>query len=162
MVNAHPVIVKPMTKDNCLSVADIHRKVFIRQTLSEEWIAATCNAFPRMLCYVAEKGDNPIGYCIWGQKSGFRPKVILELDQLAVLPEYQGKGIGSQLIKESLTLVRKQLAVQGLTLQHIMVTTRADNAAQRLYKRVLGAEVEATITNLYSADEVIMIARNVG
>ena len=43
-----------------------------------------------------------------------------------------------------------------------MVTTRADNAAQRLYKRVLGAEVEATITNLYSADEVIMIARNVG
>ena len=162
MVNTSSVIIKPMTKDACLSAADIHRKVFIRQTLSEEWIEATFNAFPRMLCYVAEEGNTPVGYCIWGQKSGFRPKVILELDQLAVLPEFQGKGIGSQLIKQSLTLVRKQLSVQGLTLQHIMVTTRADNAAQRLYKRVLGAEVEATITNLYSADEVIMIARNVG
>lgn len=162
MVNAQPVIIKTMTKDACPSVAAIHHKVFTRQILSEEWIKATFNAFPRMLCYVAEKSSEPIGYCIWGQKSGFRPKVILELDQIAVLPDYQGKGIGSQLIKQSLTLVRKQLSVQGLTLQHVMVTTRADNAAQRLYKRVLGAEVEATITNLYSADEVIMLARNVG
>ncbi|MEF1228663.1 N-acetyltransferase, partial [Vibrio fortis] len=34
--------------------------------------------------------------------------------------------------------------------------------AQQLYKSTLGAEVETTISNLYSADEVLMIARNVG
>ncbi|KDE41433.1 Acetyltransferase [Nitrincola lacisaponensis] len=54
-----------------------------------------------------------------------------------------------------------KLQKQGSVLQHILVTTRADNHAQRLYKEVLGAEVEATLTNLYSADEVIMVARDV-
>lgn len=46
-------------------------------------------------------------------------------------------------------------------LKHILVTTRADSYAQRLYKNVLGAEVEAALANLYSADEVIMVARNI-
>lgn len=35
---------------------------------------------------------------------------------------------------------------------------RADNKAQELYKKTLGAEVVSVIKNLYSADEVIMIA----
>ncbi|WP_417579291.1 hypothetical protein [Nitrincola sp.] len=44
----------------------------------------------------------------------------------------------------------------------IVVTTRADNHAQRLYRKVLGAEIEASISGLYSADEVIMVARDIG
>jgi ribosomal protein S18 acetylase RimI-like enzyme len=42
-----------------------------------------------------------------------------------------------------------------------LVSTRTDNQAQKLYRKVLGAEVEATIKNLYSADEVYMVARHV-
>jgi hypothetical protein len=41
-----------------------------------------------------------------------------------------------------------------------VVTTRADNDAQALYRTTLGAEVEAVIKNLYSADEVFMAARH--
>lgn len=37
---------------------------------------------------------------------------------------------------------------------------RADNYAQSRYRNILGAQVEATIANLYSADEVVMVARN--
>ena len=33
--------------------------------------------------------------------------------------------------------------------------------AQKLYRKMLGVEIEATITDLYSADEVVMIRRNV-
>jgi len=36
-----------------------------------------------------------------------------------------------------------------------------DNHTQKLYKNILGAEVEATIPDLYSADEVVLVARNV-
>ena len=61
----------------------------------------------------------------------------------------------------SLPLVKEQLGTRGATLKHIMVTTRADNYAQELYRQALGVEVECTIKDLYSADEVIMIARNV-
>jgi hypothetical protein len=42
------------------------------------------------------------------------------------------------------------------------VTTRTDNHAQRLYRKALGATPEAVIQDLYSADEVIMVARNTG
>jgi hypothetical protein len=33
------------------------------------------------------------------------------------------------------------------------------NAAQRLYHKALGAEVAATVSSLYSGDEVFMLAR---
>ena len=114
-----------------------------------------------MLCYVQEHEGTIVGYIIWGQKSGFRPRVVLELEQIAIHPTVQGKGLGQKLIEQSLELVKSQLAKRDATLKHILVSTRADNAAQKLYRRVLGAEVEATLTNLFSADEVYMVARNV-
>jgi ribosomal protein S18 acetylase RimI-like enzyme len=101
------------------------------------------------------------GYIIWAQKSGFRSEVVLELDQLAIHPDFQGKGFGKQLIMQSLAMVKKTLTSRDAVLKHIIVTTRADNFAQALYKKTLGAEVETVIRNLYSADEVLMLARNV-
>ena len=47
--------------------------------------------------FVAEDNDNDnvvVGY----QKSGFRPEVVLELEQIAVTPTCQGNGVGSALI----------------------------------------------------------------
>ena len=85
--------------------------------------------------------------------------MVLELEQIAVGLESQGRGIGRLLIEKSLPGVKKELSQQGSVLKHVMVTTRADNHAQKLYKSVLGAEVEATIGNLYSAEEVVMVAR---
>ena len=114
-----------------------------------------------MQYYVAERDSKIIGYIHWTQKSGFRPEVVLELEQMAVLPKIQGKGIGSKLIEESLPMIKEDLNKSGAILKHIMVTTRADNYAQKLYRKTIGAEVECTIRDLYSADEVIMIARNV-
>ncbi|MEZ8826959.1 GNAT family N-acetyltransferase [Vibrio sp. 10N.261.55.A7] len=150
-------------KSNDLSdTALVHQSVFVRQNYSHEWLQCNLNAFPRYMIFVAEIDNVIVGYIIWVQKSGFRLEVVLELEQLAVKPNFQGKGIGRKLILDSLPLVRAQLALKNSVLKHILVTTRADNHAQKLYRDTLGAEVEATISNLYSADEVLMIARNVG
>jgi hypothetical protein len=65
------------------------------------------------------------------------------------------------LIERSLPFVKHQLESRGASLKNILVTTRTDNSAQKLYASSLGAEVETTIKNLYSADEVVMIARNI-
>jgi hypothetical protein len=54
----------------------------------------------------------------------------------------------------------KTFSGRGAEIKHIYVTTRADNDARKLYQSVLKAETEFTIPNLYSADEVMMIARN--
>ena len=150
-----------MEKADLDGAALVHQSAFPRQRYSREWLACNLNASPRFLNLVAESNGEIVGYIIWTQKSGFRPEAVLELEQLAVSQNYQGKGIGRRLIEESLPLVKAQLSLKGSTLKHILVTTRADNFAQQLYQSTLGAEVEATISNLYSADEVLMIARNV-
>lgn len=150
-----------MERDDLLKASSIHKEAFVRQRLSFEWLECSLNAFPRFLSFVAELENSLVGYIIWSQKSGFRPEAVLELEQVAVLPKHHGQGIGRELIEESLPLVKDQLAKQGSTLKHIVVTTRDDNHAKKLYRNTLGAEVEATISNLYSADEVFMVARNV-
>jgi len=152
--------VRLMTQSDLSAAADIHRLTFIRQKQSLQWLQCNFNAFPRFLCFVAEDKKCIVGYIIWSQKSGFRPKAILELEQLAVSPNHRNKGIGRALITHSLPLIKTQLALNNATIKHILVTTRADNFAQSLYQSTLGAEIEATISNLYSSDEVLMIARD--
>lgn len=144
------------------AIAKIHQMAFVRQSDSRQWIECNYRAFPRMMLFCAVKAEQVVGYIMWNQKSGFRQEVVLELEQLAVDPNEQGHGVGTRLIDRSLALVRNILAENGSRVKHIVVTTRADNQAQQLYKKTLGAQVEMMIPNLYSSDEVYMIARNVG
>jgi predicted N-acetyltransferase YhbS len=154
--------IRPLQQQDIENTARVHKAAFVRQEMSNEWIRSNSKAFPRIQYYVAENQDKEIvGYIHWSQKSGFRREVVLELEQLAVVPQYHGKGIGTKLIKESLPQVNCQLATRGAEIKHVIVTTRSDNHAQKLYKKTIGAEVEATISNLYSADEVFMVARNI-
>jgi len=153
--------VRFMEESDLGGASRVHQDAFPRQSKSHEWLKCTSSAFPRMLCYIKESESKVIGYIIWGQKSGFRPEAVLELEQIAVHPDHQGDGFGQELIESSLELVKSQLDIQGSKLKRILVTTREDNDAQKLYRKVLGAEVEATINNLFSANEVYMVARNV-
>jgi ribosomal protein S18 acetylase RimI-like enzyme len=150
-----------MIKDDISLIANVHSKAFSRQRDSKKWIECNFNAAPRMQYFVAIQNSMVVGYIHWTQKSGFREEAVLELEQIAVLPSFQGKGIGRRLIDESLPIMKEVLKQNSSSLKHVIITTRADNYAQRLYRSTLGAEVECTIKDLYSADEVIMVARNV-
>lgn len=165
-LNNKAMIIRVMIESDLEKVAKAHELAFSRQTLSKEWLTCALNAYPRNLCYLfeetfEEETNCVLGYIIWGQKSGFRTDVVLELEQVGVIPSHQGQGIAQRLITETLVLVRQQLALRGAKAKHILVSTRTDNHAQSLYKKVLGAKVEATIENLFSADEVYMVARDV-
>jgi ribosomal protein S18 acetylase RimI-like enzyme len=154
--------IRPFEKEDLDMTAEVHKAAFARQNMSHEWVECNSKAYPKSQIYVAEnEAKEIVGYIHWCQKSGFRPEVVLELEQLAVHPSYQGKGLGTKLVKESLPQVQKQLITRNAKIKHIVVTTRADNYAQNLYRKTLNAEVEATISNLYSADEVFMISRNI-
>ncbi len=151
--------IKSMTKNDIVSVARIHSEAFIRQCASTKWVRCNFNAFPRIMMYVAtDEKKQVVGYIQWVQKSGFRKESVIELEQIAVLQKFQGNKIGSELIKRSLEFVREYLARQSSTLKAVIVTTRADNFARNLYEKTLDVEVAATVKNLYSADEVFMIA----
>lgn len=154
--------IRLMEQSDLTAAAEIYQATFVRQSHSLEWLQCNLNAFPRYMMFVAQSDNEILGFITWAQKSGFRREVVLELELLAVKPNCQGKGVGKKLIVDSLPLVKTLLASKDAVLKHVLVTTRADNYAQDLYKSALGAEIEATISNLYSADEVLMIARNVG
>jgi ribosomal protein S18 acetylase RimI-like enzyme len=157
-----PITIRRMRKSDLAQAVEIHAKTFDRQTRSQEWLECNFNAWPRILSYVAAKPNICFGYILWNQKSGFRSDVVIELEQVAVAPEFRGQGIGRSLIEASLSNIRAHLSNHGATIKHIVVSTRKDNDAQRLYRSALGAEVEAVLSDLYSADEVIMIARHPG
>ena len=150
-----------MIQEDIAGAAAVHEAAFPRQRYSRDWIRCNFLAFPRMQYFVAASGSDIQGYIHWSQKSGFRDEVVLELEQIAVAPSIQGQGTGTHLIRESLPIVTARLADRRAVIKNLWVTTRADNASQRLYHRVLGAEIECTIRNLYSADEVLMVARGV-
>jgi len=153
------VTVRRMTELDEAGMAEVHQAAFPRQQSSLDWVHCNFVAFPRVQIFVATRENEIVGFIQWIQKSGFRPAVVLELEQIAVAESEQGNGIGHALIKDSLPQVKAQLKERNAILKSILVTTRADNSAQRLYRAALGARVEATLNNLYSADEVIMVAQ---
>jgi ribosomal protein S18 acetylase RimI-like enzyme len=157
-----PVIVLPMHRDDIDAVASVHSEGFSRQKDSLKWISCNFAASPRIMVYVArDEEDKIIGYIQWIQKSGFRQQSVMELEQIAVLKSHQKNGIGLLLIKKSLEFIKDYLDDSNCLLKAVLVSTRTDNAAKALYKKALGAEEVALIKDLYSADEAILIAREV-
>jgi ribosomal protein S18 acetylase RimI-like enzyme len=141
------------------AVAKIHSEQFSRQMHSGKWVRCNFAAFPRIMLFVArDEKDRVAGYIQWLQKSGFRQETVIELEQIAVLSAYQGKGIGTQLIKESLKQIQIYLADSDSKIKAILISTRHDNKAKGLYERVLGAKEITVIKDLYSNDEVLMLA----
>jgi ribosomal protein S18 acetylase RimI-like enzyme len=157
-----PVIILPMHEDDIHAVAKVHSKQFARQKDSVRWIGCNFAAYPRIMMYVArDEKDKVIGYIQWIQKSGFRQESVMELEQIAVVENQQHKGIGTSLIEKSLKYIKEYLADKKSNLKAILVSTRTDNTAKSLYEKILKAKEIAVIKDLYSHDEVIMLAKEV-
>lgn len=154
-------VVRAAAKTDIPAMAAVHAAAFPRQLDSLAWIECNFKAYPRIAYFVAEKDGELIGFIEWIQKSGFRKEAVLELEQLAVQPSFQGQGIGTALITESILHMGRLLKKRNARIKSIMVTTRTDNQAQGLYRKVLRAEPQAVIRDLYSADEVILLARDI-
>lgn len=159
LINKMNSSVRRARSEDVGAIAAVHREAFSRQKDSEVWVRATLAAWPRMQIYVLLHGHEIVGYVFWAQKSGIRPSAVVELDQIAVLAEWRGRGLGELLIRESLVQVEAQLESNDQGLKSVFVSTRADNQAQRLYEKVLGAKVVASIDDLYSSTEVFMVAK---
>ncbi|NQY20083.1 MAG: GNAT family N-acetyltransferase [Campylobacteraceae bacterium] len=150
-----------MKKSDLKSASLVHKENFTRQNFSYEYLECSFNSYPKSLIYIVEDNENIIAYIIWTQKSGFRKEVVLELEQIAVLKNKQANNVGTELIISSLKLVKNVLLKTQSRIKHIIVSTRDDNYVKKLYKKVLNVKVETVIKDLYSADEVIMIAKDI-
>ena len=149
--------IRPFGENDLLFVAEIHAQSFPRQGFSKDWIQSLSRSYPRSRIFVADSDEKILGYCVWTEKSGFRKEAVLELEQVAIEEISRGKGIGRSLIEQSLEMVKECLSDRGSCLKAVLVSTRTDNPAQKIYAHSLGAEPIAVIPGLHSADEVLMV-----
>jgi len=124
-----------------------------------KWINCNFSAFPRFQYFIAKMGSKTAGYILWAEKGGFREESVFELEQVAVKRDFQGQGVGTQLIEKSLQELKKYLKKRGSSLKLIEITTGTENMAQKLYKKTLGAKAECVVKNFFKGDEIVMIAR---
>ncbi|WP_252053485.1 GNAT family N-acetyltransferase [Acinetobacter silvestris] len=91
-----------------------------------------------------------------------RYQVVLELDQIAIHPDFQGLGLSKALIVESLKDVENELLAKNQKIKSVLVTTGGNNFAKKIYEDLFNAQEVAIISDLYSAPEVYLKANREG
>ncbi|MEO9364571.1 MULTISPECIES: GNAT family N-acetyltransferase [Candidatus Nitrosocaldus] len=162
-VDGSALTVREMVDEDIHSVARIYIENFKGMKSYDDavrWVMMKHRSKPICMYYIAMLGEEPVGYILWTEHGGFRSDAVLELEQIAVARRYQGRGIGSMLVVESLKDVCRYLHARGSELKLVIVTTSSKNTnAKRLYERTLNAREEALLHDIYGGDELIMVAR---
>jgi ribosomal-protein-alanine N-acetyltransferase len=118
------VIIRPMTEDDIDEVMEIEKLSFATPWSREAFVGeVTKNSCARYI--VAEVDKKVVGY------AGFW--VVLDeghITNIAVHPEYRGKGIGSRLMEGLIDLAKKN-GITSMTLE----VRESNLVAQNLYKK---------------------------
>lgn len=103
------------------------------KAISEEKLTKVAQdliTFPGAFSFLAYKGSQPIGLCnCFTGYSTFKAAPLVNIHDIAVLPEARGLGIGAKLIQAVTTEAKKRGCCK------ITLEVRNDNHAKRLYLR---------------------------
>lgn len=136
--------VQHLRRDNVWPIVDIAEEVFPAEYIREEWregisrevasyfIASKSSSFYDAV-YVAEKDDKVVGFAIFSPEGFTR---TLKLFQIGVAKEHQGKGVGTQLLKESIDDYVKYFSENFGDVYAVYLTTSSDNpVGHKLYEK---------------------------
>lgn len=137
-------------------ISQIYLNCFPNERSHLLWITSSFKSFPRGVYYVIEQQGVIAGYILWCVKNGFREATIIELEQVAVDPQYSGKGLGRKLIADSFERFKQHVEDTGYKVGAVMVTTTEGNYAENLYKSTLKVSRAAILTGYASGNEVIL------
>lgn len=126
---------------------------------SQRWILCNFRAYPRFQYFVIKEKNKIVGYILWYFKGGWRKESVLELEQIAISPSFQNQGLGTHLIKKSLSQIIKNLKKKRKKLKTVLVTTGSKQKAKKIYEKALQAKPVAKIRKLFRGDETILIKR---
>ena len=101
---------------------------------------------------VAEEEGKIIGITTW-QMHGLPKHQLAELDRIAVLPEYRGKGVARQLFAKLLEEASAAYKAKGSNLRKLYLLTHASNARAQAFYKKLGFSHDATLKDHYYEGE---------
>ncbi len=137
------VHVRQAQEADLLQIAFLNGIAFAGNRLSpkaaNKWVQCWWAAFPLYQYFVAVEGERILGYVGWEIDGGFaRDLPILELEQIAVDPTLQNRGIARQLIEQSYPAAMQVVRQENPAAKQVrmIVWFYEDNSpAQELYKR---------------------------
>ncbi|KQO54277.1 MULTISPECIES: GNAT family N-acetyltransferase [unclassified Methylobacterium] len=115
----------------------------ISQRSSQWWVGAAQRNRPLV---VVEIGDEIVGYAIYGQARGSALKAAGEIDELYILPAYQGLGLGRRLFRA----IRNDLIDHGLTRIGVWTLTGNERACA-FYAGLGGKRVAEAVDRMAGA-----------
>ena len=97
---------------------------------------------------VAEENNKIIGIVTW-LMHGLPKHQLCELDRIAVLPEYRGKGISKQLFSSLIKDAKSSYKKNKSKLRKLYLLTHADNIRAHKFYEKLGFKHETTLKQHY-------------
>jgi len=97
---------------------------------------------------VAEDNGRIAGLTTW-QMHGLPKHQLCELDRIAVLKEYRGKGLGRALFNALVKAAKEEYKKHGSKLRKLYILTHADNKKAQAFYKKLGCKHETTLKNHY-------------
>ena len=122
----------------------------------EEGISVFENEVNKCSNYIAADNNGIMGIISWIVR-GLPKHQLVELDRIAVLPEYKGKGVSINLFEAMKRDAHDFYKSKGFKLRKLYLCVHATNLrAQSFYKKI-GFSYEATLKNHYynGVDEMI-------
>ncbi|MBU1704414.1 MAG: GNAT family N-acetyltransferase [Nanoarchaeota archaeon] len=101
---------------------------------------------------VADDNDKIIGLTTW-QMHGLPKHMLCELDRIAVLPEFRGKGVAKGLFDALIKFADEEYQKDGLSLRKVYLLTHADNKRAHAFYQKMGMSHETTLKNHFYADK---------
>ena len=110
--------------------------------------------------YVVADEDGRVAGIVTWQMHGLPKHQLCELDRIAVLKEYRGKGIAQSLFKALVDDADAEYKKHGYKLRKLYILTHADNKrAQEFYKK-MGCKHETTLKDhFYKGKDEFVFSR---
>ncbi len=101
---------------------------------------------------VADDNKRIAGITTW-QMHGLPKHQLCELDRIAVLSEYRGKGLGKSLFDALIDEANKEYKKYGFKLRKLYILTHEDNKKAQAFYKKMGCKQEAVLKNHYYKDK---------
>ncbi len=97
---------------------------------------------------VVDDNGRIAGITIW-QMHGLPKHQLCELDRIAVLPRYRGKGLGKALFNALVKEADSSYKKHGFKLRKLYILTHADNKKAQAFYKKMGCKHETTLKSHY-------------
>ena len=146
------MIIRKAKPEDTEGIADVLVQSYNIKSV-EEGIETFKNELGKNHVYiVAEEDGKILGIVTW-LMHGLLKHGLAELDRIAVLPEYRGKGVAKELFGALVEDIKKFYESKDSKLRKLYLLTHADNARAHSFYEKMGFKLETTLKEHYYKDK---------